>query len=130
MEGQSTMSECEMNIWGREFNLSIEYDCYSGEAVSAIQEMAIKSFISKNPTATALDDVKQYCIRKNGEDIEKDPIDNIFKYVKPKYLYVKRTEQEHIVAIMCDYKYDADGGIAVVFVNENFYEVGKQEIIL
>ena len=33
-------------------------------------------------------------------------------------------------AIMCNYKFDMENGIAVVFENEKFSDIGKQDIIL
>ena len=48
----------------------------------------------------------------------------------PKYLYVARDNENHIVAIMCNYRYDEENGIAIVFKNEKFLQIGKQDIIL
>lgn len=57
-------------------------------------------------------------------------INNIFKYVAPKYLYVARNNEKHVVAIMCNYKFDPENGIAVIFENEKFSKIGMQDIIL
>lgn len=56
-------------------------------------------------------------------------IDNIFKYIMPKSIFVPRTEQKE-VAIICNYKYDMEHGIAIVFENERLKEIGMQDIIL
>ena len=78
----------------------------------------------------ALGYVKQYCLRNNKADIGSDSINNIFKYVAPKYLYVARNNEKHVVAIMCNYKFDPENGIAVIFENEKFSKIGMQDIIL
>lgn len=47
----------------------------------------------------------------------------------PKYLFVKREINKHVVA-MCNYKFDMEHGIAVVFENEMFSKIVSQDIIL
>ena len=125
------MTKVKMMLWGREFNLDITYDCYRNEKVLNSQEMAVRDF-SKSTEAidSSLDKVKEYCLSNNRDEIGADEIDNIFKYVAPKYLFVPRDDKKQIVAIMCNYKFDAESGIAIVFENCQFREVGKQEIIL
>lgn len=94
-------------------------------------EYAVKAFLK---SGAAIDDalgyVKQYCLRNNKADIGSDSINNIFKYVAPKYLYVARNNEKHVVAIMCNYKFDPENGIAVIFENEKFSKIGMQDIIL
>lgn len=125
------MNKIKLNIWGREFDLDIEYDCYSDEEILQIQKDAIRYFISESTVISDAEcDVKKYCIMSNLKDIGLDYIDNIFKYVIPKYLYVKRDEDKRVVAIMCNYKFDIEHGIAIVFENERLTKIGKQEIIL
>ena len=48
----------------------------------------------------------------------------------PKSLFVRRDEAKRIVAIMCDYRFDMEHGLAVVFENEQFKMIGEQDIIL
>ena len=126
------MSEkIKATIWGRELELGITYDCYSSEKILDSQKDAVKALVSsKAAIDKALDDVKAYCLSKNKVEIGSDEIENIFKYVAPKYLYVVRDEGKHTVAIMCNYKFDQENGIAVVFENEKFSKIGKQDIIL
>ena len=63
--------------------------------------------------------------RLNGDKIE-----NIFKYVMPKEIFVPHTEKHRNVAIMCNYKFDIEHGIAVLFENGQFKKVGPQDIAL
>lgn len=125
------MSKEKITIWSRDFDMEVKYDCYTGEEVLQIQKDAIHSFLeSRAAIDAALDQVKQYCLKNNKSDIGSDNIENIFKYVAPKYLYVVRNKEKHIVAIMCNYKFDPENGIAVVFENEKFSKIGMQDIVL
>lgn len=131
MEEAISMSKEKITIWNREFDMDVKYDCYSGEEVLQIQKDAIATFLKSGASIdAALDQVKQYCLKNNSAEIGSDNIENIFKYVAPKYLYVARNREKHVVAIMCNYKFDSENGIAVVFENEKFNKIGMQDIIL
>lgn len=125
------MNKAKLQIWGREFEMEVKYDCYAGEAVLEAQEDALKAFLKSDGVIMAsLEMVKDYCLAQNKNDIGESGIPNIFQYVAPKYLYVARSMDRHLVAIMCNYKFDPENGIAVVFENEQFHKIGKQDIIL
>ena len=120
-----------MNIWDREFELDITYDCYSDEEITQKQKDAIDKFLNaENEITKALEKVKAYCLNLNKKVIGEDNISNIFKYVVPKYLFVPRDDINRVVAIMCKYKYDAESGLAIVFRNEKFAQIGRQDIVL
>ena len=38
--------------------------------------------------------------------------------------------KERVVAVMCDFKFDMENGLAIVFENEKFKEVGYQDLVL
>lgn len=125
------MNKIKIMLWGREFNLDITYDCYSNEKILESQEMAVQAFSKlSNELDSSLDHVKAYCLSNNKEEIGTDAIENIFKYVVPKYLFVPRNEKKQVVAIMCNYRFDTESGISIVFENGKLKEIGKQEIIL
>ena len=125
------MNKAKLMLWGREFNLDITYDCYNDEKVLESQKQAVQKFSEMlDAIESSLDSVKSYCLSNNKEEIGADTIDNIFKYVAPKYLFVPRDEKKQVVAIMCNYKFDSESGIAIVFENGKLKEIGKQEIIL
>ena len=125
------MNKIKMILWGREFNFDIKYDCFRNEQVLLSQELAVQNIsrMSKEIEAS-LCKVKEYCLANNRNEIGSNVIDNIFKFVAPKYLFIPREGKKQIVAIMCNYKYDPESGIAVVFENGKFKDIGKQEIIL
>ena len=120
------------NIWGRDFNLQIVFDCYKGETVSKEQNDALRLFV-ENPQLIndAKDAVIAYCIENNRAEIGSDKIENIFKYVIPQSIYIQRApDNVHTVGLMCAYKFNPDDGLAVVFKSEKFFKVGTQNIII
>lgn len=125
------MNKIKMMLWGRKFNFDVTFDCYSDEKVLESQKQAVQKLSEmSDEIADSLESVKEYCLSNNKEEIGAEKIDNIFRYVAPKYLFVPRDEKKQVVAIMCNYKFDSEGGIAVVFENGKIKEIGKQEIIL
>ena len=113
------MSKQSFEIWGRKLDLEIAYDCYKGEEVLSSQENALKLFCEN--AVSIFETAKE----KAGH------IENIFKYVMPKTIYIKRTfNNERTVAILCAYKFNLDDGLAIVFTNEKFSKIGTENIIL
>lgn len=131
MEEVILMSKEKMSIWGREFEMEVMYDCYVGEEVLDSQKEALAHFLkAKDGIEASLEEVKKYCLEQNGAEIGDGTITNIFKFVAPKYLYVARTVGKHIVAVMCNYKFDQENGIAVVFEDGKMNRIGRQDIVL
>lgn len=117
-----------IKIWKRDFDLKVIYDCYTGETVLEEQKDALKKFTTdKRLIESSLSNVEKYCLNQNKEEIGSEAIDNVFKYVMPESIFVKRDCR---VAIMCRYKFDPEHGMAVVFKDGKFVSVGKQDIIL
>lgn len=126
------MLKNNLNVWGREFELPVVFDCYKGEVVLPEQEFALKQFLaSAELLPSCLDMVKKYCEKQNPAQFENTHIDNIFKYVIPQQIYVQRTnDKSRVVALMCAYKFSPENGLAVVFKNETFDRIGSQDIVL
>ena len=127
------MSKIKMDVWGRTLYLDIVYDIYQGESILESQVNAYNCFMAKADRLFGLaeDEVKKYCLSINKEDIQESEITNIFKYVKPKAIYVARnTGKDRTVALLCAYKFNPDDGIAIVFMNEQLKKIGTENIIL
>ncbi len=134
------MTNMKLNIWGREFDLPVEFDLYEGEVVSNVQKEALFGFEAKNIRdgkvvknsllEGSLDKLKAFCLDRNKEEIQGNSIDNIFKYVIPQNIYVLRTEEYRVVALMCAYKFDLEHGLAIVFENECLKDIGTQDLVL
>lgn len=130
MQEVDLMNKDEFMIWGRRFNLSVQYDCYENEDILPIQIEALEAFKREADALLSSDqEVKRYCLENHKAEIG-DSIDNIFKYVMPDNIYIKRSKEKHIAALMCNYKFDLEHGIALVFENEKLTQIGTQDIIL
>ena len=124
------MNKEKLNLWNREFELFISYSCYPGEEVTEIQTDAAKEFCEDTSIAlSALDELKRYIEKSSDMAVRASEIDNIFKYVIPKSIFVPRAEKK-VIAIIRNYKFDIENGIAVVFENGKLKAIGPQEIIL
>ena len=125
------MSKCKMSIWERKFELPLMYECYAGEEVLESQKEAF-AMLEDNAKelARSLDQVKKYVKKTGAAQLAGDEIENIFKYVMPKSIFVPHSKKRRTVAIMCNYKFDMEHGIAVVFENGQFKKVGPQDIVL
>ena len=125
------INNLEFNVWGRDFSLQVEYDCYEGETVSPEQEDAIKAFMSHSEwIEEAKHTVENYCKEAVLADCENQKKDNIFSYIKPEAVFIKRDKTKPRVALMCKYRYDPEHGLAVVFDTNGKVTVGAQDIIL
>lgn len=120
-----------IEIWGREFFLEVEYDCYAEETVEQYQIEAFERFC-QNPEwiKKAKVNVEEFCKNDVESDSENLKKDNIFSYVKPIGIFVKHDKEHQRVAIMCKYRYDQEHGIAVVFDKHGQVTIGIQDIIL
>ena len=152
MTMEDSMNSLKMKIWGREFELGIAFNVFEGEEVTDAQKNAWDLFLKANasnivddeksaesqnqnnetkiaptPIDISKPEVEEYCLdNSNGNEID-EPITNIFKYVIPKYFLVDCFgEEQRIVALMCNFKFDMEHGLSVVFKNEKFDEVGDK----
>ncbi len=121
----------ETTIWGRKFTLPVEYDCYEGEEVTKAQIQALKNFRSHTEwIEKSRSIVEKYCREQVMSDEENTKKDNIFSYIKPECLFVKRDKKNPRIAMMCKYRYDLEHGLAVVFTFDGEVAVGMQDMIL
>lgn len=124
------MNNITTTIWGREFVLDIVFDLNDNEERKEAQTKALDSFIENIGTIdNCLSKVKEYCIENCNEQIK--TVDNIFKYVMPKTIYVINSfDETRNVALLCNFKFDMEHGMAIVFKNEEFSEIGDQSLIV
>ena len=125
------MSKCKITIWDRAFDLSVDDECYAGEEDLESQREAFAMLEDiENEVSDSLAAVKKYVQKTGADQLKDDGIENIFKYVMPKSIFVPHTKKRRIAAIMCNYKFDMEHGIAVVFENGKLKQVGTQDIAL
>lgn len=124
------MNKTDICIWNREFSLPVFVEEYDDLESTAGQKDALKFFLKdKGVSDVAIDSVAEYLCKQHPELKDAHPADNLFRYVMPKSIFIARSEQR-VVAILCDYKFDMEHGIAIVFENEKLKEIGPQDIIL
>ena len=123
------MNNIKIKIWERVFNLTVNYDCFDDEELLENQTTAVELFDNANIDAS-LDKTKKYCSKMSNGNVENEEITNIFKFVMPTSIFVPRNKNKRIVAIMCDFKFDIEHGIAVIFENEEFKKIVAQDELL
>lgn len=117
-------------IWNREFDLRVVFDSYD-EEVLPIQKQALEAFLkAENTIQESKQQLEKYILNDEYAEIEGNSIDNIFKYVIPTDIYIPRTPETRTVALLCDYRFDEEHGLAIIFENEQFKEIGEQDIVL
>ena len=120
-----------ITIWGRQYDLPVVFDCFDNEEVLPVQKQALEAFLkAENTIQESKQQLEKYILNDEYAEIEGNSIDNIFKYVIPTDLYIPRTLETRTVALLCDYRFDEEHGIAIVFENEQFKEIGEQDIVL
>jgi len=125
------MSKEKVTIWGREFQLPTCLECYPGEEVLASQQKTLEWLLNHSAAIDkAKSKVEGYLMKDNPDAFASGAVDNIFKYVMPKSIYVPHNPEHSIIAIMCNYKFDDEHGLAVVFADGQFKAVGSEDIVL
>lgn len=125
---EALMSKQILNIWNRDFEIDITYEIFSDKPITEKQK-AIASGLATVDFSGSLDGVIKYIRKYNSRDLGENQINNIFRYVIPKRIYITQSEEEEF-AIMCNYKFDMEHGIAVVYRGGKYKEAGPQDIIL
>ena len=74
--------------------------------------------------------VESYCKEDVEEDDRNQKKDNIFSYIKPETVFVTREKTHPRVALMCQYRYDPEHGLAIVFSKDGHVDIGSQDIVL
>lgn len=119
----------KMIIWGREFDVNIIYDVFSGEEILSEQKVALEEFLSKSTELLSdSTEIEKYCIKHNKKEIG-ESISNIFKYVIPTSLLIERDIKKRKVALLCNYRFDEEHGLALVFEDEKLSYIGTQDDI-
>ena len=123
------MEKVTLSFWGRKNELEIIFDCYEGDEVTEEQRQALAQFLpaAEKLIDSAREEVEEYI--ENDDMMEEEQVDNIFDYVTPQSIFVKRMKKR-IIGLMCSYTLDEEDGFAICFEDENLKRVGSQNIIL
>ena len=125
------MNKISLTIWGRSFELPVAFDCYEGEEVLQAQYDALNELCNAQITIEeAKSNVEKYCVELNAKEIGAQRIDNIFKYVMPTGVFVRRSNSaDRFVGLICKYRFNPEDGLVVLFKNGAFYEIGTSDIL-
>lgn len=118
-----------MKIWGRDFDINVDFDNYGNEEASDEQVTRFNSFAEKSELLSDAGKISEYCLKNNKNEIGSS-IDNIFKYIIPTAIFVSRSSKEKTIALLCDYKFDIEHGLAIVFKNNKFVNIVPQDEVL
>ena len=116
-------------IWGREFDLDIVFNNYPGEDIVENENLVVEN-LSSIDFSDSLEPIKQYILKYYSDNLEDKDISNIFKYVIPRRILVIKDVSKRVFAVMCNFKFDMEHGLAILYENEQYKEVGAQDIVL
>lgn len=123
------MSNINLRIWERDFELNVIYQNYPGEDITENQLKTLET-VPKVDYDISKQNVKDYILKFYRDELGEDNLDNLFRFVMPKSILISRLMETRTFAVMCNFKLDMEHGIAIVFENERFKDVGPQDIIL
>ena len=124
------MNKIKLNIWDRDFELLMSVKTFKGKEPTDVQKEAIKMFeANMDIFSDAKEQVEKYILANNLKENGIEKVDNIFKYVIPKAIVFPKAKNR-VIGLICNYKFDEEHGLAVVFENEKFKEIGAEDIVL
>jgi hypothetical protein len=118
----------EIKLWGKEETLPIEYNCYDGESITEQQIDAINNLQEHLEFFDYTLDQLIGFLRNRGCDTELSE-ENIYDYVQPQCIFVKREAEKPRVALMCQSVLEEDG-IAVIISEEGTITVSTQDMLI
>ena len=119
----------KIEIWGRKFNILVDYNLYPDEVASDEQKARLASFTSKPQLLNDITVISEYCLKNNGKEIGTN-IDNIFKYVIPTSIFIPKCNNKNRVVLLCNYKFDIEHGLAIIYENNQFVGIVSQDYVL
>ena len=123
------MSKVNIKIWDRDFEIEVEYYGQLEDEMTKQQKDSLNEFLESGKAVdNSLKELKSYVYQTSNGNLNNDDIDNIFRFVMPKYLYIPK--KKDTIAIMCNYKFDMENGIAVVFEKGKLKCIGAEDVIL
>ena len=122
----------EMDFWGRTHSIDLVFRVFPDGIVDDIQLSAYEGFLNKKEEILqeVYDKLKEYVV-ENYPDDEKINDFNIFRYYKPKAIFVKNSiTQKRVVGIFFNFRFDMENDIVAYIEDEKVIEIGTQDIIL
>lgn len=125
------MNKSTVRIWGRNFDLEVYYKKFQGKNVNLSQQEAYDKFLeSEDIIEKSYRKVVSYIEDNYKNNLEEDRIENIFRYIIPKTIYIPNDAFKRKIVILCDFKYDIEHGLAIVYENEELVKISSQDDVL
>lgn len=125
------MNKVQMNIWGRNFELDIYFKQYKGQEITKQQKETLEYFLkAEGLIEPSLQELVHFIESNYNDRLEEENVQNIFRYVIPKMIYVPNKSENKQIALLCNFRFEEEHGIAVVFENEMFSKIVLQDDIL
>ena len=123
------MNRVKVRIWDRDFELNAVYQNYPEEDVTDDQLKTLEK-VPEIDFSIAKKGVEKYILKYFKDELGEDNLDNIFRFVMPHSILIAREPGLRVFAVMCNFKLDMEHGIAIVYENEIYKDVGPQDLIL
>lgn len=125
------MSKIQMNIWGRDFNLEVYFKKYQGKESTEIQRESYDEFVRTDAAnGHSLTKLTSFIEKEYGNKLKEKNVENIFKYVIPKTIYIPNNCKKRTVVLLCNFKFENEHGLALVYENEKLISIVLQDEIL
>ncbi|MGN0297760.1 MAG: hypothetical protein ACI4C1_01005 [Lachnospiraceae bacterium] len=121
----------KLNVWGREFNIDLIFQNYSGQAPDELQWKTYQNFMKQFDMhmEEAYQAFEGYCAERYPEEIG-SKFQNIFKYIIPRLIFIEE-EFNGICSIGfdCYFRLNLEDNLVAKFENDILVEVGDEHII-
>lgn len=125
------MSKIKMNIWDRDLKLEVYFKKYQGKEATELQQKSYECFVNADDVLNqSLKKLITFIEKEYKDKLQEKRIENIFKYVIPKTIYIPNNSKKRMVALLCNFKFEEEHGLALVFENEKLTNIVLQDDIL
>ena len=115
-----------VNIWGKNFNLNVDFSFEGKKKTLPIQKRALNMFLNaKDEMSNALEHVKEFILADEKANVSEKEVENVFKFIVPVKLNVPKS---NVVGVQCNYKFDKDHDINIIFKKGKFAKIAKVRV--
>ena len=118
------MNKCKITVWGREFEIPVF--CRKPEDEVLLTQLTE----NEKEIDKSLTELRKYIVQSSEGQVTEKDLDNIFRYVMPQSVFIPHISGKCLTSLLCNYKLDIEHGLAIVFEDGKFKEIGAQDIIL
>lgn len=132
-EDPTDFGDITTKVFGREYTLPVSYNTYDNIDNNTKEETLKK--IKQIDYKDAANELRKYIKREYSDDLnqmEDKSLDNVFRFIKPGQFYIPGSLFKNIgdVGLMCNFRFDPEHGLVIVFDNGKISAIGPQDIIL